>query len=544
MTGLLALAALARPMRLPASAPKLVLLVSIDQGRADYVDRFSSLYLPAKKGSTLGGFRWLDETGVRFTDAHHHHLPTATGPGHSVLMTGSVPALNGIVSNDWWDRATGKQRYVTDDPTVRTVGGNSSPQSARPLKVTTVGDELKMATAGRSKVVGISFKDRAAILMAGHAADEVVWFDYEAGSFVTSTYFASSLPSWADAYNKTRAMDAYVGKSWTATLPKEAYANARPAPHEREILFSHPYGTEIKSKYYSNVVRSGAGQRQIFDLAERAIDVDKLGQHDVPDVLVLNLASNDYVGHEWGPNSPEVLDISVATDRLLSELFNRLDKSVPGGIDNVAIVVTADHGVAPIPAEARDYRIDSTALKGADVLKAVNAALDAKYGGGAKWTLGGLYEQNLYLDRTLIASKGLRAEDVEQAAADAAANVPGIYAAYSRTNILQGRLPKAPWSDWVTNGLNPQYGGDVMVLEAPNQVYTGATGTSHGSAWAYDTHVPILTHWGGQRAGRVARRVYTHDIATTLCTLLGIEYPSGNVGQPLSEALPVSISRR
>ncbi len=540
MTGFLALAALAPPALLPPNAPKLVLLISIDQGRADYIDRFSNLYLPPKKGGTLGGFRWLSETGVRYTDAHHHHLPTATGPGHSILMTGSVPALNGIVGNDWWDRTAGKPHYVTDDDTVQTVGANdrSGLMSARPLKVTTVGDELRMATNDRSKVVGISFKDRAAILMAGHSADEVVWYDYDTGSFVTSTYFAKSLPTWTEEFNRSRVVDGFLGKSWAPSLPESSYVNARNAPHETgPKMFSHAFGTEKNRKYYANVVTSGDGQNLIFDLTEKAIDADGLGRHDVPDVLVLNLATNDYVGHAWGPNSPEVMDLWAITDKRLSRLFNKLDKAVPGGIDNVAIVVTADHGIAPILADAQKDRIDSNRLNGGDVVKAVDAALGAKYGAG-KWVLGGLYEQNLYLDRTLIAGKGLKAEEVERTAADAAATVPGIYSAYTRSQILEGRLPNSSWSEWVTNGMNPLYGGDVMVLEAPNQVYTGATGTSHGSAWAYDTHVPIMTHWGGQKAQKVARQVYTHDIASTLCTLLGIEYPSGNVGRPLFESLP------
>jgi predicted AlkP superfamily pyrophosphatase or phosphodiesterase len=539
MTGILALTALARPAFLPPAAPKLVLLISIDQGRADYIDRFSDLYLPPKKGKEIGGFRWLSETGVRYTDAHHHHLPTATGPGHSILMTGSVPALNGVVGNDWWDRAKGKARYVTDDDTVKTVGGNAKPQSPFVLKTTTVGDELKMATAGRSKVVGISFKDRASILMAGHAADEVVWYDYDTGNFVTSTFYAQTLPAWTQAFNESRAVDAYLGKSWSASLPEKDYINARNAPHEKgPKMFSHPYGTTKNGSYYANVVRSGGGQSLIFDITSKAIDADRLGQHETPDVLVVNLASNDYIGHAWGPYSPEVLDVWVQTDRELSKLFNRLDRTIPGGIDNVAIVVTADHGIAPIPGEEADvYHVDSHRLGGGDVTKAVEAALDAKYG-DAKWVLGGLYEQNLYLDRTVMDAKGLKHDEVEQTAADAAAIVPGIYGAYTRTNILQGRLPNAPWSEWVTNGLNPLYGGDVMVLEGPTQVYTGATGTSHGSAWAYDTHVPILTHWGGQKAQKIARRVYTHDIASTLSTLLGIEYPSGNVGKPLYESLP------
>lgn len=541
MIGLITAAVFTRTLFLPPTAPKLVLLISIDQGRADYIDRFSDMYMPPKQGSTIGGFRWIGETGVRYTDAHHHHLPTATGPGHSILMTGSVPAINGIVGNDWWDREAKEDHYVTADKTVQTVGGNMAGQSARPLKTTTVGDELRMATNGQSKVVGISFKDRAAILMAGHSADEVVWFDYGAGNFVTSTYFASKLPAWADEFNKSRVMDQFVGKNWTAAQPESFYKYSRNAPHEAgSKAFTHAYGATKNAGYYNNVVRSVGGQKLVFDLAEMAIDSGKLGQHDVPDVLCLNLASNDYIGHAWGPNSPEVVDIWIETDKQLSRLFNKLSKTIPGGIDNVAIVISADHGVAPIPADAQKDRIDSNRVSGTAVVTAVNNALNAKYG-QAKWVLGGLFEQNLYLDRTIMDAKSLKRDEVEQVAADAAATVPGIYAAFTRTNIMQGRLPLMPYSEWIANGFHPTYGGDVFILEGPNQVYTGATGTSHGSVWAYDTHIPIMTRWKGQKPGKISRRVYTHDIAPTLSTLLGIEYPSGNIGKPLMESLPGSF---
>ena len=534
---LLAMTPVAAP--LPEKAPRLVLLVSIDQGRADYIDRFSDIYLPPSQK----GIRWLSESGVRYTDAHHHHVPTFTAVGHSILMTGSVPALTGIVGNDWWDREKGKDHYSTEDDTVQTVGGTMKGQSARPLKVSTVGDELKMATNGRSKVVGISFKDRASILMAGHAADQVVWFDYGAGNFVTSTYFSSELPNWADDYNKSRAIDAFLGKAWTPSMPESAYVNARNAPHEKgPKMFSHRHPSTASSNYYSSVVASANGQNVIFDLTEKAIEAENLGQDEVPDVLVLNLASNDYVGHSWGPNSPEVMDIWAVTDKRLSRLFNFLDKKIPGGIDNVAIVVSADHGVSAIPSEMADvYRIEAGRVSGNAILAATEKALDTKYG-EAKWTLD-YNGSNIYLDRTVMDAKGLPHDEVEKVAAAGASTVPGVYMVFTRTNILEGRLPHAPYREWVTNGLNPLVGGDLVVIDAPNQIETGATGTTHGSTWAYDTHVPIMTRWGGQKPNKVARRVYTHDIASTLCTLLGIEYPSGNVGEPLHEALPKDFQR-
>ena len=548
MTGLLALAALASPALLPATAPKLVLLISIDQFRADYVDRFTDHYLPPKTGDRLGGFRWLEQTGVRFTDAHHHHVPTATGPGHSVLMTGSIPAVNGIVGNEWFDRVAGKAHYVTSDDSVQTVGGTSLPQSPRPLKVTTVGDELKMATGGRSKVVGIAFKDRASILMAGHAADAVVWFDGGTGNWVTSTFYAPDkrLPAWAQAIDDAKGSQKALGARWTPSLPAEAYANARRAPFEKAPasggLFDHPLGGTANAAYFKNLTTSAQGQEFLFDTVERAVDAEGLGTHKTPDVLVVNLSTNDYVGHAWGPNSPEVMDISVVTDRLLGRLFTKLNKTVPGGIDNVAIVVTADHGVAPIPEEAQGYRIESARVT-TSVARAIDAALDAKYG-PADWVMGdAVFEQNVYLNRAEIAERTLRPEQVEMVALDAALKVPGMFAGFTRTQLMDGRLPSWPWVEYAVNGFHPTLGGDLMVFEAPNAYLGAGTGTGHGSVWSYDHHVPILTRWRGQRPQTVARRVYTQDIASTLSLLLGIEYPSGNVGSPLVEALPDRLSK-
>lgn len=525
--------------------PRLVVLISIDQFRADYLDRFSPYFLAPKQGGKVGGFRYLIDTGVRYTDAHHEHIPTATGPGHATLMTGSEPSLDGIIGNDWFDRASMKPTYCVDDPTVTTVGGKSKPMSPRNLKVTTVGDELKLATGGKSKVVGISFKDRAAILMAGHSADTVVWFEGNKTKpvWVTSSFFApnNQLPSWAKQMNDEDIINKSRNQTWEPLLPASAYALTKMAPGETPAPNGLPFGHNLGSdaSFPSNYATSGFGQSYVFDAVSRAVDAEKLGQHDVPDVLVVNLATNDYVGHKYGPNSPEVMDITVRTDRLLSGLFNKLNKTIPGGLDSVAIVVTADHGVLPVPEEERDaFRGPSDRLE-VDFKGAVNSALAAKFGEG-DWVLGsGLYEQNLYLNRALIQSKSLKPEEVEEVAAEAASALPGVYLAVTRHQILHNQLPNWDWTREVANGYNPTLGGDIMVLETPGTLFgSGHAGTSHGSPWAYDTHVPILTHWKGQQPQWVSRRVFTHDIASTLSQLLGIEYPSGNMGKPLSEALP------
>jgi predicted AlkP superfamily pyrophosphatase or phosphodiesterase len=530
--------------RIGIAPPKLVVLISIDQFRGDYIERYNRYFLPAKSGATLGGFKYLMETGADFRNAAHNHIPTATGPGHATLMSGSEPAFDGIVGNEWFNRKTGKSMYCVSDPLVETVGGTAAPMSPRNLLVTTVGDELKMATNGKSRVVGVAIKDRAAILMAGHAADTVIWLDYNLGKWITSTWFAPNkqLPAWVDALNGEKNIDKLAGKTWIPLLPADDYAVTRTAPSEQPgpngQPFLHPMEPQPGSKLYNGFITSPFGNDITLQAAERAIDAEKLGQRDVPDILVINLSSNDYVGHRFGPNSPEVMDMTVNTDRQLSRFINKLQHTIPGGMDNVALVVTGDHGVLPIPEEANDvYKTGAIRGVATAAVTAVKKALNAKYGEGA-WVMGsGLYEQNLYLNRGLAAEKGLSMSDVERTAADAADAVPGVFAAYTRTQILANGLPTYAWRDRVLNGLNAKLGGDILVLEAPGDYAFDGTGTGHQAVWDYDAHVPILLHARGIKPGTYLKRVFTSGIAPTLCKLLGIESPTGNVGEPLVDNL-------
>lgn len=522
-----------------AARPRLVVVISIDQFRADYVTRFEKDYLPAKKGSTVGGFNFLVTQGAHFADAHYDHVPTVTGVGHGVITTGSIPALNGIADNEWFDRATRKPVYCVDDPSVKTVGGTANPMSPKNQRVTTVGDELKMATAGKAKVVGIALKDRASILLAGHAADTVIWFDSGAGGWVTSTFYAPSgkLPAWVEAMNGEKIPESSFTKTWAPILSDSAYQLTRPAPFVKggptSPVFSHPIAGSTRSASMGNFTRSGFAQEYVFETVKRALDAEGLGQDDVPDMLCINLATNDYVGHAYGPNSPEVMDISVRTDRLLSDLFNTLDKKVKGGLKSTAIVVTADHGVAPIPEESKDtYRVGH-AIRGssAKLRDAINAAMSAKVGEG-KWVLY-CEPPQLYLDRELLASKGIDLAEAQRLAAGAARSYEGIVEAFAGEDILRGALPAWPWTQHVANGYSRTLSGDVMIFETPGALFAGGTGTSHGSPWVYDAHVPILAFGTGSRAGLRRERVSVCDIAPTLSMILGIEHPSGSVGRIL-----------
>ncbi len=532
-------AAIAATLAAP-SRPKLVLVISIDQFRADYVQRFAANYVPARSGRQLGGFRFLTETGAEFADAHQTHVPTATGPGHATIMTGSEPFLNGIAQNNWYDRAAKKHVYCVSDPTVATILGTTAPMSPKNLLVTTVGDEPKMATNGKSKVVGISFKDRAAILMAGHAADTVIWFDQGTGDWTSSSFYGPKLPRWVEDINAEKLPAKDLKKAWTALLPNSNYDLARLSPASKPSpngLFEHRLSTGNESRVsYSAFASSSYGQEFVFKTVQRAIDAEALGQHATPDVLVVNLATNDYIGHAYGPNSPEVMDISIRTDRLLAGLFTSLDQKL--GIDNVEIVVTADHGVAPIPEEAANiYRTGAKRVPDIRIAAEIQRALNAKYGPGECVEPKSTDDLYAYLNRDLIAKKNLREAEVQEVAAHAISSLSGITAAFTRDQLMHGALPKWDWTPLVYNGYNERLGGDLIFFFTPGFLADTGVGTGHGTPWKYDTHVPILMRGPGIIKGRYFRPVSTADIAPTLCTILGIEYPSGCIGHPLAEAL-------
>lgn len=550
LSALCALAGSASPQApIGSDPPRLVLVLSIDQFRGDYLQRFSPLYLPTRSRDGVGGLRWLLERGAAYLDAHHAHVPTYTGPGHAVLLTGALPSLHGIVGNEWYDPAqidwtspkAPSSIYCVSDPGAKTIGGNSAPVSPLNLKVTTVGDELKMATNGKAKVVGVAYKDRASILMAGHAADTVIWMDDRVGDWVSSSAYCRDgrLPRWVSKLNEEDRIDRHLGQWWEPVLPLEAYALTRKAPAENPPpagkAFRHALGSQKGVAFYKQFVSSGYGNDYVVETVERAVEAEALGKDPVPDLLVVNFSTNDYAGHRFGPNSPEVLDVTVRTDRAVARLLRFLDRSIAGGLGEVAVVLTADHGVVPIPEEAGGaYGTGAIRSSDGEVSKAVESALAARFGEG-KWCW--YNAPHLYLNRPLIAKRSLDRMEVERAAAEAAMSVPGIVAAYTRTQLSTGAVPDLDWATAATKSYHPPLSGDVLVFEAPGALFSGGTGTSHGSPWAYDTHVPIVFAGKGIRAGRRYERVSTTAIAPTLCQLLGIEYPTGCTGRVLPGAL-------
>lgn len=510
----------------PSSAPrrpKLILAITIDQFRYDYLTRFRDQY--------TGGIHRLLTQGAVYTSAYYEHFPTVTAIGHSTYLTGATPSISGIVGNEWFDRDAGKQvTSVTDDQVqmlggqARTGSGGSSAASPRRLMVSTVGDELKMAGRG-SKVVGISVKDRSAILPAGHMADGAYWFDPNTGNFVSSTFYFPQLPGWVQDYNKSRRADKWLGMEWTPigggaafkTMPKDA---AKPYFN---LLESTPYGNDLVASF-----------------ALAAIAGEQLGKRNTTDVLAVSFSSNDYVGHGVGPDDPQVRDISIRTDRVLGELFKAIDSQV--GMRNVLVILTADHGVAPLPELSQQRRMPGGRIDDKLVVAAIEKRLTERYGEG-KWVAGKIGASQ-YLNLKLINEKKLDFAAVQEVAAQAVREVPHIFRVYTRDQLQRGAVPGDILDRRILAGFHQRRSADINVVAEPYYLFE-AKGTSHGMPFHYDAHVPLIFMGDWIKPGRYQQRAAVNDVAPTLATLLDVETPSGAVGRVLSEILqPAGVTPR
>ena len=555
----------ARTVREGNRRPRLVVVVSIDQFRADFLRRFADVFLPPETGGgNVGGFRYLMTRGSDFVDAHYAHFPLYTGPGHAVILSGGYPYKTGIIANDWWDKKTKREVYCVDDPRQTVVGAlpasRATPMGPLNMRSTTVGDELKLATAGRAKVVSLSLKDRAAILLGGHTQDVSLWFDTEGGRWISSSAYCKNgkLPDWVEAENAERLPDKTLGTTWNPSLSTEQLAAHSFAPvlapntnpSGLGARFPHRVPSEKTAANYGAFTLTPDANAFVLETAARAVSSETMGQRDgVTDLLAINLATNDYAGHAWGPYSPELADITVQTDRQISTFLNFLRKNIPGGLQNVVFVVTADHGVSPVPEDLTVRNITSGRLQGKAVSDAIDAALTARYGketwfsqsddgkeSGA-FVEGYVSLNDAVLSRLTASGKAASRAEIETVAADAARAVPGVYNAYTRTQILNGNLPPNEMARHIANAYFPGLSGDLLIINDQLFVTGGRSGTSHGTLYSYDTHVPLLLCGWGIAPGVWTNPVSPADIAPTLCNLLGIESPSACDGVILSPAL-------
>lgn len=477
--------------RRPAPAkPKLVVMIAVDQFRYDYLTKFGARF--------DGGLKRLLNQGAVFTDAHFEHMPTVTAVGHSILLSGAMPAVSGIVGNEWLDRATMKQVTSVSDPSVKLLGA-AMKQAASPhrLLVSTLGDEMKMLGRDKVKVVGVSIKDRSAILPAGRMADGAYWFDKPSGNFVSSTWYFSDLPAWVKKFNESRVVDQWKG-----------------------------------DQGYDRMAETKTGNDVVEKFAEAAIEGENLGRNGGIDLLTMSFSANDTVGHAKGPDSPEAEEITLHTDKVLARFFSFLDKRL--GMSNVLVVLSADHGVTAVPELMQQRRMPGGRISEKAVLDAITAALNDKYG-EAKWIIGNSGPAP-YFDHDFIRRGKLDLAEVQAVAAAAVRALPHISRVYTREELRRGLAAADQVGARVQNGFYYQRAADLVIVPEPYWIFE-EKGTTHGTPWNYDSHVPVIFLGPWFKTGRFAGRIQVNDIAPTLADLLQVEPPSGAFGRVLTEAL-------
>ena len=541
----LLLCGLSLPLR--AEPPALVVAISIDQFRADYLERFRPHFGP-------GGFRLLMEQGAYFVDCHHLHSLTKTAPGHAVMLTGVHADINGIIGNDWIDRDTLLSRSCVGDDSVQPLGLPPStvagppgpdnpavPRSPRNLLVTTVGDELKLARGGQPKVIGIAEKHRAAILMSGKLANAAYFM--ERGHMITSTYYMPELPAWVREWNASAKADAYFGRVWDRLLPVEAYAIQGPddAPGEDEKGggFGRTFPKKVVGRdgapglsFYSSLQNTPFGNELIADFARTAIEQENLGgRPGITDLLCLGFSANDHVGHLYGPDSHEVMDMVVRTDRLLADFFQFLDRRV--GLKNCVIVLTADHGIPSMPEHihAQTPHVPAGRIDGAQLLATAETALNRKFGALAagRWLLRD--DASFLIIPDALKEKNVSASAVQETVRDALLTLDYVQAAYTRDQ-LERREVNDECGRQMLLSFNRARSGDVFYQAKP-YYFSRLTGSNHGTPYNYDTHVPLLWYGAGVPPAVHPEHVAVRDLAPTLSRLLGLPAPPQSAGKVL-----------
>ncbi|HKA21799.1 MAG TPA: alkaline phosphatase family protein [Blastocatellia bacterium] len=526
--------------RTTSAKPRLVLAIIVDQFRYDYIERFYDLF-----GND--GFKRLINEGALFTNANYDFVPTFTACGHAAIFSGSIPAYNGIVGNLWFDRDSGKQRVIVADDnahlvTVKGVSNRDGAPSPKTLIGTTIGDQMRLSNNFQSKVIAASLKDRSAVLPGGRRPNGAYWFSDADGQFVTSDYYFKELPPWVKKFHAEKSADKYFGMKWDRSLPESAYARAQAEnlPVQRSILGTRfPYvvtGGDEKPglRFYGAFQLTPFSSEYLNEFGKAALDAESLGADEFPDLLSISFSAPDLTGHYYGPDSQEIEDTYIKLDRVVADLLNYVDRKV--GLANTIVFVTGDHGVAPIPEYMQSKGFDAIRIPGKDVVDVANKALEARFGQG-KWVVNFVNDQ-LYLDQKLIAEKKVDPAEAERVAGDAALAMDGVVNYFTRTQIVGGRLPAGVGARRVTNGFNRKRSGDVWLVTKPFSFFMEAElPTTHGSAYNYDTHVPVILFGKGVRPGRYNTDCSPSDIAPTIAAMLGIEPPSNRTGRILSEAL-------
>jgi predicted AlkP superfamily pyrophosphatase or phosphodiesterase len=514
--------------------PKLVVGIVVDQMKMEYLYRFSDDF-------SANGFKRIMNNGYTFHNMHYNYVPTYTAPGHASIYTGTTPSTHGIVGNDWFNKAIGKDMYCTDDAAVKILGDGTEKEGAmspKNLLSTTITDELRMATNFKGKVIGLSIKDRGAILPAGHFANWAFWYS-KTGSFISSTFYGPTLPNWVTEFNQEKRYINYINKGWNLLKPIATYNESLPDdnPYEGKIdkttgpVFPYDLNKIYKEKGADVLRTTPFGNDLLADLAMKAIEKEDLGKDDIADFLTVSFSSTDYVGHTFGPRSMELQDTYLRLDQTLATFLAYLDKTV--GKDNYLLFLTADHAGAENSNYLKDNKYNVKNVPTKDIVDALKKYSTDTFGADLILDYSNF---NLFFNKETIKLKGLELTKVKQSFKDFLMTQEQVKRVYTEEDILASSGDDY-FLSCIAKGYDPKQNGDIVILDKTGFMEYQATGTTHGSPNSYDTHVPLLFYGWQIPKGELHAKKYITQIAPTLSQLLKIPFPNGTESEVLETLL-------
>lgn len=510
--------------------PKLVVGIVVDQMRWDYLYRYQKRY-------TDGGFKRLLGEGFSCENTMIPYVPSVTAIGHTCIYTGSVPSIHGIAGNNFVK--DGKKVYCTDDDSVKPVGTTSvaALMSPRNLWVSTIGDEMKIASNGRAKVVGVALKDRASILPAGHNPNGAFWFDDQTGCFITSSYYMDRLPKWVEAFNDKRLPKQYLSQKWNTLYPKNIYTESTTDENEYEngiregVKATLPLNLpELFKKYGYGIIRNTPfGNSLTLDMAKAAIDGEQLGADDETDLLAVSCSSTDYIGHQVGTHAIETEDTYLRLDKAIADFLTYLDSKVGKG--NYLVFLSADHGAMNNAAFLQDRRIPAGSWDASATAKKLNHVLAKEYPEAGD-IVKTVMNYQVFFNRDVIKSKQLDFDNIKQTVVNVLKEDPSVLYACDMAKASTESIPEEVKSR-IINGYNRERSGDVVIILKPNFYAHGMKGTDHGAWNSYDTHIPLVFMGWGIKHGATTKQTFMTDIAPTIAAMLHVQAPNGCVGKAI-----------
>jgi predicted AlkP superfamily pyrophosphatase or phosphodiesterase len=518
-----------------STKPKLVVGIVVDQMRYEYLNRFEKHY-------SEDGIKKMINQGFNSKNTHFSYIPTYTAPGHATVFTGTTPANHGIISNNWYDKKINKTVYCVEDENTTSIGvdGNGGKMSPHRMLTTTLGDQIRLNTQFRGKSIGVSLKDRSAVLPAGHSANGAYWFTGgNNGKFISSSFYMDKLPKWVKDFNKST--EKYI-QTWNTLKPIETYIESDTDLNNYEIGFNgkdnatFPYDLKAlapKNDGYDILKDTPFGNDMLTDFAMETIKNENLGQDEDTDFLAISYSSTDYVGHNFGVNSKEIQDTYIRLDLNIADLLNFLDETV--GQNNYTLFLTADHGAVHVPSFLQDQKIPAGYFDNRQLRRSIKEFVENKFGSAI--LIEGYSGNEIFFDYDQLEKEDIEADDLQEALYYHLIQYEKIDRVYTR-DMIEFSHSNSAFDQSVKNGFHPKRSGDVIYILEPSVISRGSRkGTTHGSYFSYDTQAPLLFYGNGINNGESYKPSYIKDIAPTIAAMLGIAEPNGTTGQIIEEVI-------